>query len=246
MKGLKISLYFLLILLPWYYLAAQDTGADYFNSVAQGTAKYNFIFGVSGGYGKYLQSDLKEINRTVQKGLNFETTMTDNFPPALYFGVHVFFRLNKYIIIGPDYQFHTTGSRLAYKDYSGSYTFDQIISCHSPALQVEGSLNNFKNPQFCLGTLCGINISKWKLYESLVVGKTNESSSTRFDAVRPFICPSIKIRYRITHLISIVPSVSYNIDLWGKYHLHNQKEAKSDYTASWIGPRADLSIDLLF
>ena len=120
MQGMRISLYFLLILLQQYYSAAQDTGADYFNSVFQGTSKNNFIFGVSGGYGKYLQSDLKEINQTVQSGLNFETTMTDNFPPSLYFGVHLFFRLNKYIAIGPDYQFHTTGSRIAYKDYSGS------------------------------------------------------------------------------------------------------------------------------
>jgi hypothetical protein len=234
MQVKKIAICVLLVLIQQHYSTAQDNTEN------------NIIIGLTGGFGMYMQSDMKKLNTTVQNGLQFEAGMTDNFPPALYWGMHFLFRIKQDIYIGPDYKFHTTGSRLAYKDYSGSYLFDQIITNHSLAIQLEGSIHNKKNINICLGALCGINISTWKVQEDLVVAEVHNSSTTRLDALRPFVCPSIKLKCRITDLISIVPSVSYNFDLFGKYHLHGQREAKSDMIASWNGPRADISLDLSF
>jgi len=247
MTGKKFALCFLLLLLKQYSVA-QDT--SFFFDGPEERGRYSqgkgFIIGVSGGLGKYYQSDLKEINQNARNGLTFTTEMTDNFPAAFYYGMYMLFRLNNDLSIGPDYQFHTTGSRLAYSDYSGSYTFDQILSSHSLAIRVEVSPGDRNNPQFCISTLLGIGISKWRVSENLVVGEVNESSSARFDAVRPFVYPAAKFRYQITPLICFVPSLGWNFDLFGKYHLHNEKDAKTDQVAGWTGPRADLSIDFTF
>jgi len=247
MRGKRIVLCFLLALLN-QYSSAQD--ADPLFDAVEGFGKpshgHVFILGVSGGIGKYFQTDLKEINRTVQNGLNFETKLTDNFPATFYYGMYLLFTIDRNLSIGPDYQFHTTGSRLAYRDYSGSYTFDQILSCHSPAIRVEATPGKSKNPQFCFSALFGINITTWRISENLIVGEVHEGSETRFDALRPFMYPMVKFRYKITPLISLVPSAGWNFDLSGGYHLHNMKDATTNYVASWSGPRAELSIDLSF
>lgn len=238
----------LLLVLSYRYTDAQisDSLFDADEGYRRPAPVHYFKFGVTGVFAKYIQSDLSEINQNIHDNLSFETGLTDNFPANFYAGTYLLFRINRGIYLGPDYRFQTTGSRLAYRDYSGSYTFDQIISAHSVAIRIEGTPGKEQNPQFCLSACFGINISSWRISEALAVGDVHESSANRFDALIPFIYPAIKLRFKANSLISIVPSIGYSFDLPGKYHLHGSKDAKTDYVANWKGPRGELSIDLSF
>jgi hypothetical protein len=237
-----------LLLLLKLYSGAQDTSL-YFDAVDVSGRNFQervHIIGVRGGFGKYLQNDLKGINQSVQKGLSFSTSMTDNFPVTLYYGSYLLFRIGKEITLGPDYQYQTTGSRLAYSDYSGSYTFDQVLSCHSLGMRMEVLSEKNKKSELFICFVFGIGFSKWSVNEKLVVGDIHKSSSERFDALRPFIYPALKLRYKLTPLISLVPAVGFSLDVPTKYHVHNQKDAITDKAASWTGPRADFTIEFSY
>jgi len=38
---------------------------------------------------------------------------------------------------GIDYRYNSTGSRIGQRDYSGFYTFDQIVSAHFPGIHTD-------------------------------------------------------------------------------------------------------------
>jgi hypothetical protein len=234
MQNLKIILIGFLIIVEEFSIVAQDI------------SYHDFKVGIIAGYGLYQQSDLKKINENVKSQLNFETELINNFPPTFFGGIHFLYKLNPWIYIGLNYQFHTTGSRLGFKDYSGSYTFDQILSCHSPAIQIEGKLPNENKVSSLLSVLCGINIASWKINEDIIVGTQNESSTTRLSAIRPFIYPSVKFGYPVRDFISISLSAGYSIDLGGKYKLKSPERTVSDFTAEWTGPRVEFGVDYSF
>jgi hypothetical protein len=234
MQSFKIILIILLIIIQQDFITAQEI------------SKNDFRIGVTGGYGYYFQSDLKKINQDVKNQLSFETKLIDNFPPAFFWGIHFLYKLSPHIYIGPNYQFHTTGSRLGYKDYSGSYTFDQILSCNSIALQIEGSFLKEKKTTFCLNVAGGANFSKWKIIEELIVGEQNQSSSIKLSAIRPFIYPSIKLKYSFISFLSISMSAGYSFDLGGRYKIKIPDPSVSNKIAKWTGPRAEFSIDYSF
>jgi len=94
----------------------------------------NIKYGITGGVAFFSESYLKQINIDVIKNLPFNVQTINNFPPTICYGGYILTPLGSRISLGPSYQFYTTGSRLGAKDYSGSYTFDQIISAHSLGL----------------------------------------------------------------------------------------------------------------
>ena len=234
MQSIKITLTVLILLIYQDLLQAQEI------------SKSNFSIGITAGIGKYFQSDLKEINSDVANQLSFETTLIDNFPSTFFLGVHLAYKKSPRFYFGPDYQFHTTGSRLGYKDYSGSYSYDQILSCNSIALKIENFLFKTGVTLFGLSMTSGVNLSNWKIIEKVTVGKQIESSLTKLFAVRPFIYPSIKLKYSIIEFLSISMAAGYSIDLGGKYRIKYPDKSTFDLTAKWTGPRVELNIDYSF
>jgi len=213
---------------------------------AQEYKNENYRIGITSGFGHYLQDDLQELNQEVQSQLEFETELVDNFPPNIYFGGYFLVNLDPKTFIGINYQFHTTGSRLGLKDFSGSYAFDQILSCHSLAIELEESLTHNKKLDFCLDAVIGVNFATWEIKEELIIGGQKESSSTELQAYRPFIFPSFKLKYPIKKRFIISLSAGYNLEIAGKYKLNGSKGAESDLLAKFTGPRASISVDFSF
>jgi hypothetical protein len=213
---------------------------------AQLISKSNFSFGVTAGVGKYSQSDLKEINSKMANQLIFETKLVNDFPPTFFWGVHFAYQMSPRLFWGPDYQFHTTGSRLGYRDYSGSYSYDQILSCNSIAVKVENLLFKKGVTSFGLCMTGGINLSGWKIIEKVTIGKQTESSLTKLFAARPFIYPSIRLKHSFLDFLSVSAASGYSIDLGGKYRIKNNGRTTSDFVASWSGPRLEINFDYSF
>ncbi|MCP4178713.1 MAG: hypothetical protein GY756_13190 [bacterium] len=231
---MKIKISIILMLFAFSFSSAQEIKVN----------KYRI--GLMGGLGKYIQSDLKTINKNVQAQLGFETKLIQDFPMNFYYGGYFLIRSGNKTYIGANYQFHTTGSRMGVKDYSGSYAFDQIISCHSIAFQIEYTLDNSKKLEWCLNAQCGLNISNWKMNEELIIGEEKESLLTELTAVRPFIYPSIKIKYPILNWIYISLSGGFSVDLGGKYNVKDSHSKTSVLKAKWTGPRVSLDLGFSF
>lgn len=204
-----------------------------------------FRIGITGGYSLYLQDDLVKINNDVKDNLEFETNLIDDFPPNSFMGGYFLVNFAPTVAFGVNYQYHSTGSRLGTKDFSGFYRFDQIISCHSVAFQFERVIYSLNNFSICTDPMVGVNFSTWEIIEEINIGGFSEKSTTTLIAKRPFIYPSLKLRYKVLSIFNISTSLGYAFEIGGKYKLKNSK-TESDKKASWNGPRANLSLEYCF
>jgi len=96
--------------------------------------KKTYKIGLTLGAAYMPQSELRDINRQVEGDLPFAVKTINNFPPYFCYGGYILSQVSPRFAIGPGYWFYTTGSRLGARDYSGSYSFDQILTAHSFAL----------------------------------------------------------------------------------------------------------------
>ncbi len=209
---------------------------------AQESAAY--IYGVTFGGGYYLMNAAKEINSDVIQGLPFNVKTINNFPPYFIYGGYVLVQISSGFAAGPTYQFLTTGSRIGLKDYSASYSFDQIVSAHSLGIMTELQLSKGAKPNLYFEFSGGVNFSKWELEEKLIIDTVKEEDITEFRAVKPFVTPAFKLKWPLSATYSIVAKAGYCIDLGGKYHLKNNKEATSDKKVVWNGFLASVAFEM--
>jgi hypothetical protein len=228
MKIMKTILVFLSFFIMKYSADAQDV------------SKQGFRVGITGGLGQYVQSDLKDINMMVKNQLSFKTNMINNFPLNVFWGIHFSYKLTPLIYAGLGYQYHTTGSRFGASDYSGTYTFDQIISCHSVYFQMEGTVYRVKETEFSANLSGGVQISSWNTTEKLVLQDQSLTLYENYKGLRPFIYPSFSILYPLAEFLYISPSAGYSFDIGGKYK--NADHTDTDLKARWSGFRIEFSI----
>ena len=205
------------------------------------------ILRISGslGIGMYLQSDLRDLNENLKNQLPFNVKLVSNFPPRPFYGLGVMIKVGKNIAIGPDYQFHSTGSRLGLRDYSGAYTFDQIISAHSVGLCSEFLVSRYTHSALGLMPKAGAEFATWKISEKYQIGETETNTVYRCKGTNYFIEPAIEYKWMvIPHLsISIIPG--FHVDLGSHYYLNGNKKAEAKQKPRWIGPRLSMQINYL-
>lgn len=200
--------------------------------------------GANAGYATYTFDNLKSANDAVINQLPFDAEVIDDFPARFYFGGYALLKIADWYSVGPAYEFHSTGSRVGAKDYSGSYHFDQILSSHQLGLENELLVTKGLKPAVFIDVTGGVNFSAWKMEEELEVDKEVISSDkSEFSAVKPFVKPAVKISYPAYSNIKITGSAGYLFDVGGKYHLSGNKDYKSIQKIPWSGFRISLGIE---
>lgn len=227
-----------LIILLLLFISEQHTSL-----AQQAEAHSAYKIGITGGVALFSESDLKKVNTEVAQNLPFDVQTINNFPPYFCYGGYILVRLSHSVSIGPSYQYCTTGSRLGAKDYSGTYSFDQIIAAHSIGVQSEVLLTKIGKPLVFFETVAGIRLASWKLKEKLEIDDQEESDSEKLSAVKPFVFPGIKISWPVVRNLAISAKAGYSIDLGGKFSLSNNSDDKSETKVSFSGPRLSLAFE---
>ncbi len=199
--------------------------------------------GFTGGFGGYSFEKLEDINGEVINQLPFDAAVIDNFPDRFYFGGTALIRIANWYWAGPSYQYHSTGSRVGAKDYSGSYHFDQILSAHQLGLENEIRISKNMKPAVFLDVSGGVNFSSWKTEENLRVLHETDKDQTEYVAVKPFVFPGLKISYPVYKNFSVAAQTGYLFDLGGNYHISGNNEYKSTLKIPWSGYRFSFSIE---
>lgn len=202
-----------------------------------------FKIGLTGGIAFFNEYDLKKSNAEVIRALPFDLATIDNFPPTLCYGGYVLSSLDSRISLGLSYQYYTTGSRLGAKDYSATYSFDQIISAHSLGIVAEFPLSKIGKAEFFCETTAGIHLASWKIEQNFTVGQENEKKQEKLEAIKPFFYPCFKLSYPITPHIAIAAKGGYSFDISGKFKLENDPESKSDKNVLFSGARLTLALE---
>lgn len=211
---------------------------------AQNTESSRFRFGVTAGLALYSESDLEEINNKVIAALPFDVNTINNFPPGFTYGGYALIGLGNWIYLGPNYQFYTTGSRIGATDYSGSYTFDQILTAHALSIDIESLIIHSERVELTFDVDLGVHLAKWKMNEFLMVSEqTAIDSKTVLFALKPFVYPAVSVYLPFNKQIGTSIKAGYSFDLGGKYFLKNNFASKTESNASFSGPRISLSFE---
>ncbi len=194
----------------------------------------DYKVGISGGVAFYSEKDLKEINAEVLRNSPLTAEQINNFPPYFCYGAYILNRWGKKFAAGPAYNFYTTGSRFGLKDYSGSYSFDQIILAHSLGLQLELLVSKHSGYTVYLEAIAGAHFAKWRYNEELRVGGENISDKQDFSAIKPYIYPGLKFLWPVFTDYKVAFKGGYSVDLGGKFKNEN---AVANTRISFSGPR---------
>jgi len=208
--------------------------------------KSDIKIGINGGGAWLFQNDLRKINRDTGNMLPFATQTIDDFPPYFTYGGQILVTLSGWLALGPCYQYYTTGSRIGARDYSATYSFDQIISSHSPGLVAEIALAKSPFYSAFFELTGGLNVASWKMEEKLVAGEEKDSDQRKMSALRPFIYPGFKVAYPLSKSLGIFFKAGYSADLGGKYSLDSYPGGKIDQRASFSGIRAMVGLDFMY
>jgi hypothetical protein len=199
--------------------------------------------GLTGGFGGYSFEKLSDINDEVINQLPFDEAVIDNFPDRFYFGGLALIRVANWYWAGPSYQYHSTGSRVGAKDYSGSYYFDQILSTHQLGLENEIRISKGLKPAIFLDISGGVNFSTWKMEEVLEISGERDEEQSEYVAIKPFVLPALKISYPVYKDFTVSAQAGYLFDLGGKYHLSGNKDYQSTLKIPWSGYRFSLGLE---
>ena len=235
MKKSNILFIFLLII-PWL------------NASAQGS-KCRLDFSAYTGYATYDMAGLKGVNYLTHNSLPFEVKNINNFNPGYYYGGSLRIWLKSYATISEFYEHYSTGSRIGDKDYSGTYTFDQIVDGDLIGLEPEVIFANKRRFSISASLRTGALFSKVIMKEYFKVGESETHYSTNLSATSFAIIPSLKLSVQIIDPVGFFISAGGMLDTGGKVHLPGNRNAvlKADdeaIRAGWSGIRLSAGIKI--
>ncbi|MCG6191083.1 hypothetical protein [Maribellus maritimus] len=213
--------------------------------VAQNSVQKNSLkikIGAYAGYAFYSFENLESLNEQVISQMPFEVTVMDDFPARLFFGGEILIEIADWYSVGPSYEFHSTGSRVGAKDYSGTYHFDQILSTHQLGIENELRILNGIQPAVFINLAGGVNLSSWKMEEELELAEEVQTDDNDFVAVKPFVYPSLKLEYPVYQNIYVFGKAGYLFDVGGKYHLSGNKDYESTLKVPWSSFRISFGL----
>jgi hypothetical protein len=207
-----LNLYFTIILLSSLSINAQ-------------TKLNRLNFSVYTGSASYTMDNLKSINSYNASILPFNLKTINNFNPGFYFGGSLQTRIFPDIFLVIFYQYHTTGSRIGQKDYSGYYTFDQIVNGN--LVGIEPGINIVSKEAFNISSSIqvGALFSTIEMNEDRVVLGVENQASQDLSAFSIVISPSVKLSVPVFKSVDCFFSLGAMYDTGGTIHLPDKKDA---------------------
>ena len=210
---------------------------------SQESESKDFKLGISSGGAAFFTGELQKLNNQVVSSSPLGLQTINNFPPTLTYGMYVLNKMGNRLALGPSYNFYTTGSRIGLKDYSGEYSFDQIISAHALGIQLEILISEKENSAVYFENIAGANFGSWKMFEKLTIGNENQKDETRLKAIKPFIYPGFKFLWKINHSFRVFVKGGVSVDVAGKFHIEGNPKAKSETKANYSGARINIGLE---
>jgi hypothetical protein len=177
------------------------------------------------GYGTYRMTELKNLNNEFIESYVVPLATIDDFPGRIFFDFRIARPVNDNMDIGLIYQYHSTGSRMGYKDYSGSTYVDQIVQSNligigfRYSLYCKNRLELYFDPDLFLalskvGLINSIQIDSLELVDNL------ELSSESIVAQLNFI-----VSYTILDHVFLAMHLGCSGDIGGALHLADNVKA---------------------
>lgn len=230
-----------------YWILALVSVFSFSGNISAETDPPKISFNFFSGFATYKMGPLKQLNEFNEKNLPFAVRKINNFDPGFYMGGIIQTRLFANIEICLRYQYNTTGSRLGQKDYSGSYTFDQIVNGHLLGIGPEIIIDEKKHHRVSFSIMSGALFTKVKIDESLEVSGEEDRDTENLSAFSVPVFPSLNLSIDLLDWLSGSLSAGYFLDTGGKVHLKNERDAvlmvnDESVKTEWSGWRIALGL----
>lgn len=217
------------------------------------SAGYSQDIGITIGYGTFKMEDLKALNEEIasqNQSLGLKTT--NNFPGFLILGANGFAPISEKFELGGQISLASTGSRMAYSDYSGSMTIDQKLYGVNVGVTPRVILEQDQKNMISLEGTTGITVSGHSIKSSLQVGDETDSDLVKFSSLNLFFEPGFRYgRILGESPLRISVRMAYNINVVkGKLLFSDDKEAfltvnEEPAHADWSGFRTEINFSYI-
>ena len=203
--------------------------------------EYNFKF--NAGLGSYGMGGLKDVNTSTLSELHFPAKLVDDFPAFLNVSGEGAITLKNGTRIGLVLGLASTGSRIAYSDYSGSYTYDIKATCVNYGIRGEMTVFRLTDALGLRAAIgAGTLFTDAKVKETLKLGNESDSESYTFESISLYVQPEVKLSYSFGPNLEAGMYCAYLIESGGKYEYSGQETTiKSD----WNGMRFRACVTLI-
>lgn len=204
------------------------------------------------GVGTYAMNDFKQLQKEIEEQFIDESTITDKFPPYVFYEVSGNIALVRSFFVGAALAYGSTGGRVQYRDYSGYLLSDQklqYVNISFPAgfrfkLRENLTLSAELMPTFTR-TMAAID------FQQEVLGDRSATTYSFFSealALQPGIAVTRKLKRfglhaRVGYYQTIVKSKLFYKDLPEAWLVDNDEEP---VYPSWNGLRLSLGVSTFF
>jgi len=199
------------------------------------------------GIGHYNMMELKEFNEEKIESLPFETKALENFPMFWNYNVEALYVSKKYVSIGLQGAYFSTGSRISRVDYSGEYLFDIKLNAISPALLI-GFYIPLSKYRITINNIFGISYSKIVCKEHLKTDVESVQNKYVYDATNLYYMPQLNLSraiygFRIAFYIGYHFDMKRNKIVAEDYRVQVQEPALNNNTKlNWNGIQMGISL----
>ena len=169
-REMKVQYIIIIFILATLSLISQER-----NQVAEvkkyGIRSVSLSFGA--GISSYDVSPIKEEFHGILSNYDFPAKITDDFPNYPNSYVEGLLDLRNFSL-GLFYNIVSSGGRIAYSDYSGSYTFDTKVSTSSTGIMIVAYLKRSKFYDICVDLKGGFSTLELSAYEKINVMNLEE------------------------------------------------------------------------
>lgn len=201
-------------------------------------------FTLSGGAGicTFSMRDLKGLNEDLTKIYGVDGTVQEDFPAYVGFDFKASYMLWKHDL-GAFYSHNSTGSRVSYEDYSGMYSFNQVLTSNQYGLSY--GRNFSKNDDWLLIASFRVGMIKTNhnIESYIMLGSSDETESADFESVSITVNPGFLVGRNLLPWLGVSIDMRYLGELPQNLHVKGDKdtllvnEEGTPVAAQWSGLR---------
>ena len=183
------------------------------------TIKVGFI----SGFDFYKQPGLRARNQYTINNTPFGVKIIDDFVPRPVVGSYIQYVLTSRFMVGPEYAYHYTGSRIGARDYSGLFSFDQYVKVHQLGFKFDYSVMKRNHSSVKLEMSTGAGFTTWEMKSDLELGENLENvekNAASLKGISWYTRPALQYQFTFRQL-DLCGSICYSFEPLKKFTFEN-------------------------
>jgi len=202
------------------------------------------------GAGSYSMGTQKLYQEEFRKDSGLPLKVVDKFPIFPSFGLSMAVKTSRMSSLGLSFEYHSTGGRLDYRDYSGYAKFDQLLNSTQLGLLFQYQITDSEKwPVFLTGYVAKVSTHN-SMKSEISLGSNLKSQTLELLSTNYSFRPGVMVQRKIETFI-LQGFFGYEIQTHGGLHQEDNQNlflaTKSGVpvTAEWDGLRISVGIGLL-